>query len=510
MIDYNTGLVNGRSPQHAFFHLKRSDPTVGFSYDASTLSGPAFPVKDAQDVTDISCLTSKDSNLKFRLQLGSHLAQHLRHKLDNDQGFTSTVGISTNKLLSKLVGNINKPNGQTTLVPPYEADAVGHSNVQDFVDVHDIGKIPGIGFKTAQRLRAFYLKRPADFDAGLVYGGTREDVTAKDVRSIQGIGTSALRKVLSAPSLPRDMPEKVWGLIHGVDDTDVGMARDVPQQISIEDSYIKLNDLPALTKELITLSRSLISRMRVDLTTSEDILDIARRDTVGVGDFREKDEDNHPHIRRWIAHPRVLRLSTRPRPPRNPDGSRQRSFARISKSGPMPSFVFSLTTEIGVLSRRMVNEAIMPLFRKLHPESAGWDLSLVNLCASGMTTGANSSGGEGRDIFRMFQNQETVLKQWRVSESVESEHENVRPHRMIHGAVTDSFRQDIDDRQRWDVADIGGSEDLMPPSQDSTYMDDEDIEDDMVHTSKEMCMVCGAKMPALALADHDRFHNDAP
>lgn len=54
--------------------------------------------------------------------------------------------VGTSKLLSKLVGNLNKPKSQTTLLPPYEPKASdGRSNVIDFIDGHDIGKIPGIG-----------------------------------------------------------------------------------------------------------------------------------------------------------------------------------------------------------------------------------------------------------------------------------------------------------------------------------------------------------------------------
>jgi DNA polymerase iota len=81
------------------------------------------------------------NSLQWGLVLGSHLANYLRRQLKEQKGYTSTVGISTSKMLSKLVGNANKPDAQTTLLPP------SPSNVTAFIDNHEVGKIPGIGFK---------------------------------------------------------------------------------------------------------------------------------------------------------------------------------------------------------------------------------------------------------------------------------------------------------------------------------------------------------------------------
>ena len=77
------------------------------------------------------------------------------------------------------------------------------------------------------------LRRSAAFEAGLVYGGTKETVDVRDVRISQGMGPELLDRLLAGPGLPRDLGDKVWGLIHGVDDTVVAKAKEVPQQISI-------------------------------------------------------------------------------------------------------------------------------------------------------------------------------------------------------------------------------------------------------------------------------------
>ena len=238
MIDYNVGLLNHNNLATSFFHLDRNDPTIGFPFDASRVFGHTFPKHSEACETAAVSMTNPSCNdfadLLLRLRLGSHLAEHLRHQLEEQKGYTSTVGISTNKLLSKLVGNVNKPKNQTTLLPPYSnPPGGGASNVTAFVDDHDIGKVPGIGFKMAQKIRNYVLGRPAAFDAGLVYGPTKENVKVRDVRILDGMGPELLGRVLAGAGVPKDLGEKVWALINGVDVTEVAKAKAVPQQISI-------------------------------------------------------------------------------------------------------------------------------------------------------------------------------------------------------------------------------------------------------------------------------------
>lgn len=238
IVDYNSALLNHNDLKASFFHLHRQDPTVGFPFDASSLFGHTFPASSTTSASKIvstnNSLSNDSADLFLRLRLGSHLAWHLRHQLEEQKGYTCTVGISTNKLTSKLVGNLNKPKGQTTLLPPYNPHPRdGRSNVIDFIDGHDIGKIPGIGFKTAQKIRNHVLGRPAAFDAGLVYGATKESVNVRDVRIFEDMGPVPLGRLLAGPGVPRDLGDKIWGLIHGVDDTEVAKAKEVPQQISI-------------------------------------------------------------------------------------------------------------------------------------------------------------------------------------------------------------------------------------------------------------------------------------
>jgi DNA polymerase iota len=453
------------------------------------------------------------------LALGSHLAHYLRTRLEAEKGYTATVGISTNKLLAKLVGNTYKPNAQTTLVPPYTSseDDENVDNVTAFIDDHEVGKIPGIGSKIAQRLRAHVLQRPANFDAGLVYGGTKETVLVRDVRTYPGIGPETLERILDGPGVPHGIGTRVWGLLNGCDDAEVGQARQIPRQISIEDSYMRLDTLEAVTKELRMLAKRLLERMHTDLL--------------------EEDDDGHDHrpsdtasisptpMKRWLAHPKTIRVSTRPRPPQNSDGNHNRSFARISKSAPMPTFVFSLKEDIDTVVDKLLHETLLPLFRKLHPEKRGWNLSLVNVAATNMADAASEKGGVGRDIGKMFKRQDEVLRQWRVEEKPAKAGEErlmVEEHVQVEEGGSrgeepwlEEARQQREEYmmdEPWpkgEVLERHGSEDFPTPSQDieSLVTDVWESEDeDMMDEDSFRCEDCGAIMPTFAMGAHYRWH----
>ena len=530
MIDYNVEFVNHHDLPGSFFHMDRNDPTLGFAYDASQISGHAFPsdaavetlpTKSDSPLSPLSALEACQQTLYLRLVLGSHLAQHLRHQLEEQTGYTCTVGISTSKLLSKLVGNVNKPKGQTTLMPPYEPLLVGGSNnVTQFIDRHDIGKIPNIGFKIAEKIRTHVLGRQAAFDAGLIYGGTKEKVLVKDVRLYPDMGSQLLEKLLSAPGMPKSTSAKVWSLINGVDDTEVGYARNVPRQISIEDSYIKLDTTEEVTKELNMLAKSLIKRMRLDLTELETDDDHPPPEDVEANADTTEQLTNTPSARRWLAYPRTLRLSTRQRQPLYPDGTRARTFNRISRSSPMPSFVFSLHKTIEDLAEKLVKETLIPSFRKLHPEVFGWNLSLVNVAATNMAeTGTDDKKGNGRDIGRMFRRQEDMLKNWKVRDFDDLPRTNGfnsvsdPSAQVVHGR-TENLCDDDGQTKTDDCNDLcsipadfqTGSEYNLISTQESYSLGTAWDSDEEPLDEGHQCQFCGAKMPEFAMVAHERFH----
>lgn len=513
LIDYNQDVLNPNDLEHSFFQLRRDDPTIGFSYDATRIAGHLFPDNPPQGNPSRSCavippIDGHDNDtvtLMTRLTLGSHLAHHLRLNLEEDQGYTSTVGISTNKLLSKLVGNLNKPKGQTTLLPPYvtreaasslsSGNGARHrSHVSLFLESHDIGKIPGIGFKMSQRIRNHVLSRPADFDDRTMYQGAKDSVTVGDVVAFPGMGPELLEMILGVPGAERGIGGRTWDLINGIDDTEVHQAKNVPSQISIEDSYGRLDTMSEVVKELRTLTTGLIKRMHRDL-------------------LQDDDDPDSPGGKRWTAHPRTLRLSTRPRLPLNADGTRTRSFNRISRSGPLPNFAFNLKEDINAIVEKLVQVALIPMFRRLHPQPSGWNLSLLNVAVTNMVETASDDGkaGGGRDIGRMFKRQEEVLKEWKVEDrDVPPDHptraDDVPQPHAIHPQPT--LENGVEQHSVAPTA-VAGSEDMIQPTQTSTdgTASWESDEEDNAASNRAICALCNAVMPAFAMAAHERFHD---
>ncbi|KAF2036145.1 DNA/RNA polymerase [Setomelanomma holmii] len=473
IIEYNASILNANNLRHSFFCLSKHDPTVGFPFDATIVAGHTYPE------------TSNDTLVQANQQ------QYMRGRLESEKGYTATVGISTNKVLAKLVGNLHKPNGQTTLLPPYNrAEDEVADNVTLFMDEHEVGKIPGIGFKMAQKIRTHVLQRPANFDNGLVYGGTKENVLVRDVRQYLGMGPETLERLLGGSGVPAGIGTRIWDLMNGCDAIEVGQAREVPTQISIEDSYIRLDTLDEVTKELRMLAISLLKRMHADLLEEEEEEQMPIDSSVV----------QHAPTKRWLAHPKTIRISTRPRPPQNPDGSRNRSFARISKSTSMPGFVFSLKEDISTLVERLIVQTLLPLFRQLHPEKSGWNLSLVNIAAANMADAASEKGGVGRDIAKMFRRQDDVLKQRRVADEVD---ESVMSDKKVDPppAAQLILPPYLSDRE--------GSEDKPTPSQEGSrpIVDHWDSEDEeMLDADAYRCEECGAFMPLFAMGAHERWH----
>lgn len=471
---------------------------MGFTFDATTFSGPTFPLSAASPVCTItSSVKGSWDPLRMRLLLASHLARYLRDLLEHQKGYTASVGVSTSKLLSKLAGNVHKPSNQTTLLPPYVATrADEESNITRFLDSHDIGKIPGIGYKLAQKLRTHILRHNSGSGPHGTPISATDKVTVRDVRLIPGIGPLLLEKLLGGPGSPRDIGTKIWGLINGVDYSEVHTARAIPTQISIEDSYRTLESFDAVRKELVSLAASLIRRMRIDLTEEDKEDDV------------QANESKSDSIKRtrWLAHPRTLRLSTRTRSPPNLDGTHGHSFNRVSRSSAVPQFVFNMEDNVDSLAERLVQESILSMFRKLHPEKGGWHLSLLNIAVTNMVeTAGERKQSSGRDIEKMFRRQETSLPDWKVTVK------NIGPSGRDFQDVTASTLQWENDQtsdprhESLQAHSAEGSPRETPFIGDVAggAWEDSDSEDT---TWSDPCKFCGALIPHFASAAHELYH----
>lgn len=72
------------------------------------------------------------------------VAEQIRQQIVNEVGITVSVGVAPNKFLAKVASDWRKPNGQFIL----QAD-----DIDDFVAVLPLQKIPGIGPKSSEALR---------------------------------------------------------------------------------------------------------------------------------------------------------------------------------------------------------------------------------------------------------------------------------------------------------------------------------------------------------------------
>lgn len=451
MITYNAALLNPNDLAHSFFQLNLQDPTIGFAFDATKVYGPTYP-DGAGDMaavyTDVP--ESDGSQLYLKLLIASHLAGYLRGQLEEQKGYTATAGISTSKLLAKVVGSVHKPNSQTTLLPPYTATGEnGESNVLNFLDSRQIRAIPGIGSKLSRKIMSYIATTNHDV--------TEDKVTIRDVRLSPGMDPYLLEKILGGPGAPKDIGMKVWGLLHGVDNTQVGEARDLPTQISIENSYGRLDNFEAVRKEMVSLAIRLVRRMRTDLTESYDDAEApAGRAPQGIPRSETKV--------RWLARPRTLRLSTLPRPAPGTDNAQMRGYSRISNSAPLPQYVFNLDESVDSLGERLVRESATPMFRKLHRERSGWDLRVLNLAVTNMAEVAgDGKHNSGRDIGKMFQQRKTQ-----------------------HGHIPQETDQNL----------------TIAPAASWEESDEEDADMPCI-----ACPICGARIPHFALVAHELYHS---
>lgn len=564
VVAYNEEMLNAHALGASFFHLDRADPVKGFAFDASAFYGCVYASSkgisaDANGKTKTNDPVAVDVSdpLCVRLMLASHLTGYLRHKLDTDFGYTSSGGIATSKLLAKLVGSLNKPNNQTTLLAT-GADGGDDGDgdvVETFMDAHGLREIPGIGSRIAQRIEEHLLSQPAERRAR---GRETTDVTVGEVRRHPGMSADLLEQILDRPGAERGSGSKVWNFLHGVDPSEVKEASDVPTQISIEDTYMSrpLQTPAEVVRELRAIATSLIRRMRVDLTEADP-----------------HSSPNSSSTPRWLAYPKTLRLSTRTKPKQpipsssissstagtattTATGAEVPNYNRSSRSTPLPSFVFHLpphaTSNSSVpspststststpclpcedLASRLVTDSLLPLFRRLHPERGGWNLALLNVCVTNMVLVAGAGAGEAataRDIGRMFRTQEDKLREWTVYDMSSAPATNGNgagagvgvdipvevAGRVGRDAAEGLEMWEEEEGEQEEEDEEGGGGDLRyhgtatrSSSSVAPLLDDEgddDIWEERDELDSQRCQVCGHAIPIFAMAAHQRFHS---
>ena len=84
---------------------------------------------------------------------GKNLAIKIKNEIKNKIHLSCSIGISPNKLVSKIASDFQKPDGLTMVLP---------ENVENFLDPLKIRDIPGIGKKTEERFAQINLQTIKD------------------------------------------------------------------------------------------------------------------------------------------------------------------------------------------------------------------------------------------------------------------------------------------------------------------------------------------------------------
>jgi DNA polymerase iota len=497
IISYNLELLNRNSLAHSYFCLSRTDPEQGFEFDATSFSGCLQGNAREADAARGDVLSD---TLYMRLLLASHLARYLRLKIE-DEGYTTTCGISTNKLLAKLVGNKNKPQSQTTLL------ALNEDDVFAFMDEHGLRKVPGIGSKITHTLEGFVLGKEIKED----FHSMECSVSVGQVRTHPLIqNPSVLDNLLGGRGSERGLPGKVWALLHGIDDTEVKPARDVPTQISIEDTYKGLNNSSEISREMSFIAASLLRRMHIDLL--DDDAPTAQNQTQAAT------QTPLPSTKRWLACPRTIRLTTRPYT--SPTDGKPYNWARTSRSAPLPSFVFNQSMSSEEIVEKLVVETLLPLFFKLNPAPKGWNTGLINVCVTNMAGPAVSQGWV-RDIGAMFRRQDDVLREFTVYDNGgapsferEGAQEEKGPEVVVVDVGCGLRGEQGGGMEVGDVhlAEAGGDGEGRGLDEDQVFESDGAWDEYRGQTSSqeegsERCPLCRRFLPVFALAAHERYHS---
>jgi DNA polymerase IV (DinB-like DNA polymerase) len=82
-----------------------------------------------------------------------HLARQIKNNIRVEMNLTCSIGVSPNKLISKIASDYEKPDGLTVVEP---------NRIEQFLEPLNIRVIPGIGKKTEQRFKEMNLETIED------------------------------------------------------------------------------------------------------------------------------------------------------------------------------------------------------------------------------------------------------------------------------------------------------------------------------------------------------------
>lgn len=118
-----------------------------FDYYAEVSESAMNIIRDFADVFEYvgrdEAYLDVTKRIEADFKRAAHLAQQLKNSLRSSIKLSSTIGVSSNKLVSKIASDYKKPDGLTIVEP---------ENIESFLDPLPIRSIPGIGKKSEEKL----------------------------------------------------------------------------------------------------------------------------------------------------------------------------------------------------------------------------------------------------------------------------------------------------------------------------------------------------------------------
>ena len=112
---------------------------------SSSIMETLEPFGDAFEIAGIDEAYLEITSRNHRdFQQAGQTAREIKQKVYAQEQITCTIGVAPNKLLAKIASAHNKPNGLTVIRP---------EDIAAFLRELEVGKIPGVGTKTEERLR---------------------------------------------------------------------------------------------------------------------------------------------------------------------------------------------------------------------------------------------------------------------------------------------------------------------------------------------------------------------
>jgi DNA polymerase IV len=233
------------------------------------------------------------SENKTRLPTATQVARRIREQIRTELNLTASAGVAPNKFLAKIASDWRKPDGLFVIQP---------EEVDSFLSPLSVGRLPGVGKVTEEKLKSFQVETVADLralDLATLEGrfgryGVRLHELARGIDNHEVISDRRTQSISAEDTFEQDVPltemepmirrlaEKTWSASR----QESRIARTVVLKLKTSDFKILTrshtpNSPPCSCEELTSIALAL--RERISLSPKQCF----RLVGVGLGNFRE-------------------------------------------------------------------------------------------------------------------------------------------------------------------------------------------------------------------------------